>query len=231
MRFARMLKHNKFTLVVSLPANSIEQAKAALEGGAQAIKVHANVFHRASGHKFGSLTENRDFLKELVAMCGQVPAGLVPGGADSFVSAAERDEMEALGIDFFSVYADHMPCYMMESAHLCKMVAIDSNYDQNTLAGINHTGIDVLECSIQPGEAYGQKLRFSDMISYAGIAAKAKMPTLVPTQKCISPGDVRHLYEAGCKAIMIGAVVMGSEPSADEVRRTTASFAEAIRAL
>lgn len=42
MDFKAMVKENKFTLVVSLPENNLELARAALEGGAQAIKVHAN---------------------------------------------------------------------------------------------------------------------------------------------------------------------------------------------
>ena len=218
-------------MVASLPENCLELAKAALDGGAQAIKVHVNVWHRASGRAFGAFEENRRFLRELVELCGDVPVGLVPGGEDAFVSAKERDELEQLGVDFFSSYANHLPCYMMDSARLCKMVAIDSAYDQNTLDGVNLTGIDVLECSIQPGESYGQKLNFADIIRYGDIAAKVKMPTLVPTQKWMAPEDARHLYGAGCRAVMIGAIVMGKEPDAESVRRTAASFAQVISAL
>lgn len=231
MKFAKMLRSNKFTLVVSLPENRLELAQAALEGGAQAIKVHVNVWHRASGHTFGTFSENRNFLKELVSLCGEVPAGLVLGGEDAFVSIGERDEMEELGIDFFSSYSHHLPCYMMDAKRLDKMVAIDSSYNQNTLDGINRTGIDVLECSIQPGEAYGQKLNFSDVIRYADISAKVKVPALVPTQKYMEPEDVRHLYNAGCKAVMMGAIVMGKEPDAESVWRAVSSFAAVVKAL
>ena len=231
MKFHQMIARNKFTLVASLPENSLALAEAAMKGGAQAIKVHVNVWHRASGHTFGTFAENKQFLRELVRLCGDVPAGLVPGGADAFVSIEERDEMGALGIDFFSSYAAHLPNYMMDSKTLSRMAAIDSAYNQNTLDGVNRYPPDVLECSIQPGEVYNEKLCYADMLRYADIAAKVKIPALIPTQKWMSPGDVRHLYAVGCKALMIGAVVMGKEPDPAAVEQSCAAFAAAIRDL
>ncbi|MDR1575010.1 MAG: hypothetical protein LBS37_03305 [Treponema sp.] len=231
MKFHKLLGENKFTLVVSLPENSIDLAKAAIRGGAQAIKAHVNVWHRASGHTFGAFAENRDFLKELVQTAGEVPVGLVPGAADAFVTADERDEMETLGIDFFSSYASCLPIYMMDSVQLSRMAAIDDSYTQNTLDGVNRYPPDVLECSIQPGGSYGQILTYADILRYADIAAKVNIPVLVPSQKRINPGDIHHLFAAGCKAVMIGAVVMGKEPDPNSLERVTAGFAEAIYSL
>ncbi|MDR0639249.1 MAG: hypothetical protein LBG27_10205 [Spirochaetaceae bacterium] len=231
MKFHQLIEKNRFTLVASLPENKLSLVEAALRGGAQAIKVHVNVWHRASGHTFGSFTENKAFLRELVRLCGDTPAGLVPGGAGAFVSMEERDELEAMGIDFFSSYTAHLPNYMMDSKSLSRMAAIDSTYNQNTLDGINRYPPDVLECSIQPGEAYNEKLCYADILRYADIAAKVKIPTLIPTQKWMSPGEARHLFNVGCKALMIGAVVMGKEPGAVEVEKTCADFACAIRDL
>ena len=54
MNFRQMIESNSFTVVVSLPANDLDLARAALDAGAQAIKVHCNVWHRASGHTFGT---------------------------------------------------------------------------------------------------------------------------------------------------------------------------------
>jgi hypothetical protein len=231
MKFHTLLRENKFTLVVSLPENRIELVEAALCGGAQAIKVHVNVWHRASGHTFGTFAENRVFLKEMVRVCADVPAGLVPGADEAFVTVAERDEMQELGIDFISSYAAHLPNYMLEAPKLSRMAAIDSTYTQNTLDGVNVYPPDVLELSIQPGTEYHKKLSYGDILRYADISSKVKIPTLVPTQKWMAPDEVRHLYAAGCKAVMIGAVVMGKEPGVADVEETTAAFARAIRAL
>lgn len=124
MDFKELVNENKFTLVVSLPENNLELARAALEGGAQAIKVHANVWHRASGHTFGTYEENRLFLKDLIALCKDVPVGLVPGGEDAFITREERLEVEQMGLRFFSSYIHHLPCHMMESRVLTKWLPL-----------------------------------------------------------------------------------------------------------
>lgn len=231
MEFKQLIENNKFSLVVSLPSNSLEMAKAAIEGGAQAVKVHCNVWHRASGHTFGTYADNRSFLKELISMCGDIPVGLVPGGEDAFVSNEERLELEQMGLKFFSSYSHHLPCHMMESTVLTKMVAIDSTYTQNTLDAVRSSAIDVLECSIQPGENYGTDLCYADILRYSDITAKVNKPCLIPTQRKIKPSEVKHLYDAGCKAIMIGAIVMGKEPDAEQVRSVTSAFREAVEGI
>ena len=76
MKFKELIEGNKFSLVVSLPSNNLELAEAALDGGAQAVKVHCNVWHRASGHTFGTYAENREFLQQLIALCRDVPVSL-----------------------------------------------------------------------------------------------------------------------------------------------------------
>ncbi len=231
MNFRQMIEDNKFSLVVSLPANNLELARAALAGGAQAVKVHCNVWHRASGHTFGTYAENKDFLKDLIALCKDVPVGLVPGGADAFVSEEERLELERMGISFFSSYAHHLPCHMMDSKVLTKMAAIDYTYNQNTLDAVRRSAIDILECSVQSGENYGTPLNYADLLLYSDIVDKSGKPCLIPTQRNIKPSEVHHLYDAGCKAIMIGAIVMGKEPGPAEVQAATAAFREAIDTL
>ena len=231
MQFKEMIRQNKFSLVVSLPSNDLELAKAALEGGAQAVKVHCNVWHRASGHTFGSYAENKEFLHKLIELCGDVPVGLVPGGADAFITPEERLELEQMGLGFFSSYSQHLPCHMMESQVLSKMVAIDYTYTSATLDAVRRSPIDVLECSVQPGENYGTDLNYADILRYSDLVEKSGKPCLIPTQRKIKPCEVKHLYQAGCKAVMIGAIVMGKEPGPEQLKQATAAFREAVEAL
>ena len=231
MDYKQMILDNKFSLIAALPANDLALAEAALEGGAQAIKVHCNVWHRASGHTFGTYAENRDFLRRLIALCGDVPVGLVPGGEDVFITAEERLELEQMGLGFFSAYAGNLPCHMMESEKLRKMVAIGSDYTDSTLDAVRRSDIDILEASIQRGENYGKALNYADILRYSDIAAKSGKPCVIPTQKNIKPCELKHLYRAGCKGIMIGAIVMGADPGPNEVRAVTRAFRTAADAL
>ena len=176
MNFRQMIESNSFTLVVSLPANDLDLARAALDAGAQAIKVHCNVWHRASGHTFGTYAENREFLRQLITLCGEVPVGLVPGGAETFITPGERRELEQMGLAFFSAYSRNLPCHMMESPVLTKMVAIDSGYTPETLDAVRDSDIDVLECSILPGEYYATALCYDDILRFHSIAVKTAKP-------------------------------------------------------
>ena len=161
-----MLTDNRFSVIAALPRNDLALAEAALEGGAQAVKVHCNVWHRASGNTFGTFAENRTFLRELIALCGDVPVGLVPGGEDAYINEEERLELEEMGLSFFSSYAQYVPCHMMESTRLSSMIAIGTDYTQNTLDAVRASAIDVLECSIQPGENYGTSMNYADILRY-----------------------------------------------------------------
>lgn len=231
MRFVNMIRANPFSLLVSLPSNNLELAKAALEGGADAIKVHCNVWHRASGHSFGTYEENREFIRELIALCGDVPVGLMPGTSEAFITEADCRELEEMGLRFVSAYSHHLPCFMMDSEKLTNAVAIDYTYSDSTLDAVRDSDIEVLECSIMKGEEYGTNLTYADVLRYGEIVKKTGKPCVVPTQKKIKPSEVKHLYRAGCKALMIGAVVTGQEPTPEEFRETVRAFREAVDAL
>lgn len=231
MNFADLISGQKFTLVVSLPSNDLTLAKAALEGGAHALKVHCNVWHRASGHTFGSYEENRAFLRALIALCGDVPVGLVPGAAEAFITEDQLQELEEMGLSFLSAYSHHLPCFAMDSRKITNAVAIGPDYTGGLLEAVRDSDIGVLECSIVRGEEYGSALTCADLLRYSGIVQKTGKPCMVPTQKKIRPEDVKHLYRAGCRALMIGAVVFGQEPTPEKVREVTAAFRSAVEAL
>ncbi len=231
MGFADLISDRKFVLVVSLPSNDLGLAKAALEGGADAIKVHCNVWHRASGHTFGTYAENKAFLRDLIVLCGDVPVGLVPGTSEAFITEAELRELEEMGLDFISAYSHNLPCFAMDSRKITNAVAIGSDYTESILDAVRDSDIAVLECSVVRGEEYGKDLTCADILRYSSIVRRTGKRCMVPTQKKIRPEDVKRLYRAGCKALMIGAVVFGQEPTPKEVRETTAAFRAAVDAL
>ena len=231
MNFADLISGQKFTLVASLPSNDLTLAKAALEGGAHAVKVHCNVWHRASGHTFGSYEENRAFLRELIALCGPVPVGLVPGTSEAFITEDQLRELEDMGLRFLSAYSHHLPCFALESRRLTNAVAIGWDYTEGLLDAVRDSDIEVVECSVVRGEEYGSALTCADLLRYSGIVKRTGKPCMVPTQKKLRPEDVKHLYRAGCRALMIGAVVFGQEPTPEKVREVTAAFRTAVDAL
>lgn len=83
-RLLEKLKSSKMCLIASIPQNNYELAKAAWEAGADAIKVHINIWHRASGNSFGSLEENREVFEKILKD-SPVPVGIV-AGENAFVA-------------------------------------------------------------------------------------------------------------------------------------------------
>ena len=225
------LATNKFSLAVSPPVQSMDYVKAALKGGADAIKLHCNVSHFASGNQFGTFQDLKAFFKEVVDLAGNVPVGLVPGADEAFITKAERFEMEEIGISFYSVYDKHAPPFLFESEVMTRMIAAHYDYDDMLLKAITRDPrIDVVESSLIRPEDYGKALSYKDVLRYRYISENVRQPTMVPTQKNIKPDEVRHLYEAGCRAVMIGIKVMDEE-SPEACLRAASMFREAIDKL
>lgn len=209
MSLKKMLYEKDFSLIVSLPSNDMEAARAAIAGGADALKVHLNVEHRASGNTFGSLKDNLAFFEQMVKEFNG-PIGIVPGGSLENIHETELKELAKLGFDYYSVYMKHMPPFMLD-LELEKTVAGDSSYSLDTLKAMHHSAMDAFEASIIPGEEYGSALNFEDLLNYRSIADALDIPVIVPSQRKITALDMPHLKSTGVKALMIGAVVTGHD--------------------
>ncbi|HHW56886.1 MAG TPA: hypothetical protein GXX15_04275 [Clostridia bacterium] len=225
MRLVNLLASNKMTLIVSLPENTVEFAQAAVKGGADALKVHANVYHQASGNNFGSIMEQKEVFEEIIKYAN-VPVGLVPG-AQLYASKDEIKIVEEIGFSFLSMFAHYMPLYMIDS-NLDKMVAINETYDIHHIKALNKIKVDIIEADVLPDDRR-ENIHLFDLMRYGRIIENVDKPVVVPTQRIIEPDEVKFLYELGVKAIMIGAIVTGN--SIEGVEKTTRLFREAINKL
>ena len=214
-------------LVVSLPQNSPELARAAAEAGADALKVHINVRHDASGTQFGSLAEERSALDEILSI--GLPTGIVPGVADSLPSRQDMAELARMGIDFFDLYAHDMPPWMLGVEGMTRTVAMSDTTPIAALAEMEGLGFEMLEAAVVPHEGYGRPLSVADLTRYRRIRAATRLPIIVPTQRAVTPEDVPELMKTGVEALMIGAIVTGRE--ADSLHAATERFAAALRGM
>ncbi|MBR3503579.1 MAG: hypothetical protein IKO07_04935 [Clostridia bacterium] len=217
-----LFRERKLALIMSLPMNRPAWCRAAFEAGADAVKVHINVDHRASGTHFGRLAEEREALEAMLAG-RQGPMGLVLGGS---LEQAAPDAEAALEMpfSFYSVYAHHMPAWAIGRRIL--MAACDASYSMDEIRAMPAVGADVLEASVIPGREYGQPLSMRDLARYRAIAQAVDAPVVVPTQRAIQPKEVGALIRAGVRGLMIGAVVTGQEE--DSIARAVAAFRKAI---
>jgi len=213
-----------FSLVVSLPVNDPEMAAAAQENGADALKVHINVDHFASGTGFKSWKEEKKNISRILEAVS-IPVGLLPGGA----KCATRDEVvEArdMGIDFIDAFAHYMPVYLWNIENLGFMLAVNRDYPGEQVKALEFAGMDVLEATVLPREEYGKDLNMRDLSLYYQLARATRKPLVVPTQKKIRPEETSMLKKVGASGIIIGAIVTGG--TVESVALATGKFREAI---
>lgn len=228
---AKTMKEKKFTLLISLPKNDIELARAALEAGADGVKVHMNVDHYASGNHYGTLSEQIELFEQLSQLKKETGKifGVVPGEGDKYASEDDFKKLQELGFDFISSFIGCTPTQLLTNKQfdLCAALGAASEVDVEDLEALD---VDVLELSIVDRKNYRTPLSVEDVAKYARAAKKTTKPLLIPSQKKIRPEEVKVLYEAGCKGIMLGAVVF-EENNIESYKATIQRFKEEIDKL
>ncbi|MFQ6131277.1 MAG: hypothetical protein ACE5R4_04520 [Armatimonadota bacterium] len=235
--FLDQLKADGLTLLVSLPTNSADLARAAVAGGADGLKVHINVHHHASGTHFGTLAEESANLEAIIAAAQGRPVGIVPGG-EQMASLDDMRRLDAMGIDFFDAYAHHMPAWMVRAPDLdmAAMVALGHQHDWGEvhavgaqLAAEPTPWVDAVEASVVEPEGYGEALNTLDLARYRRLCETVCVPVMVPTQRAVAPDEVGLIADCGAAALLIGAIVTGRQPHTIEA--ATGDFRRAIDAL
>jgi hypothetical protein len=200
-------------LIASLPRNDPELACAALAGGADVLKVHINLQHRASQTRIGSLAEERTALKEILSMAGGCPVGIVPGTLAT-IQPDELEQLAGMGFAFLSLYLHDAPAGLLPpTAQLERMLAL-SYADPLELAGsLDALEMQVCELSIMAPDTYGQPLTALDLARYAAVRQRTALPLVVPSQHAIPPRAVPELAALGIEGIMLGTIVCGLTPA------------------
>jgi len=223
-------------LIASLPANDIALAVAAAESGADMIKVHINVTHRASGTSFGPWSDERNKIQAILDAV-KIPVGIMPG-SEVVASPEDWGEMLFAGIEYFDIYVHDMPAWMWRLS-VKKMPAISSippaSILLNICRGINPgksddaVKADWLEASIIDPLDYGKALTALDLANYRWLSECVDIPVIVPTQKKITPDEIPMLNGAGVGGIMVGKIVTGD--TAESLEHAVSKFRNAIDIL
>jgi len=221
-------------LLVSLPRNDPELARAAIDAGAEGLKVHINLQHAAADEGFGSWQEESTAIEQICAL--GVPVGIVPGTAENMCSPADVQRMADAGIDFVDAYLTDMPVWMLDTdtgIDIMAAVAYQDLPPHGTPEGLTLLPqIRMIEASVLPHEGYGKPLCLADLKTYAHLAEMMRpggVPVVVPSQRAILPQQVASLHKVGVRGILIGAIVTGKQP--DSIRRATEEFRAAVDAV
>ncbi|MEV4841474.1 hypothetical protein AB0K05_43715 [Nonomuraea sp. NPDC049486] len=203
------LPESRLAVLVSLPRNETALAQAASDAGADGLKVHTNVRHRASGTDFGPLDAEREALRGILAL--GVPTGLVVGAAGS-VSIAEMAAAREMGFDYFDVYAADAPAgYVEACGPVTPMVALGPGDGPSQARALARRGCGALELSTLEPDRYGTPLSLATLARLEAVASAVDVPVVVPSQHALVPDDLASLRDAGAAAVLLGAVVTGAD--------------------
>jgi hypothetical protein len=211
-------------LIVSLPRNDVALARAAASAGADLLKVHVNVRHRASGTRFGSLDEEEAAIEAILSV--GLPTGLVPG-EDEMVTPDQAPRLRRFA--FLDAYVTKLPLFLYD-AGVPVVPAIPHDYPPGALGALAALPGEWLEAALVAPEGYGRHPTAGDLVALAQLGAAARRRMIVPTQRRVRPEDLpRYFAVPQVWALMIGAVVTGR--TARGVGRAAEAFRQALDAL
>lgn len=211
-------------LIVSLPRNHGALARAAADAGADLLKVHINVRHRASGTRFGSLDEEEEGLTAVLDT--GLPTGLVPG-EEAMVAREQLPRLRRFA--FLDAYVTRLPLYLYD-AGVPVIPAVPHDYPPELLGSLSALPGDWLEAALVPPQCYGLEPVADDLVALARLGALTRRRLIVPSQRRIRPEDLgRYFAVPQVWAVMIGAVVTGR--TARGIGRATEAFRRAMDAL
>lgn len=210
-------------LIASLPVNDPALAQAALDGGADVVKVHLNMEHRASHTRLGSLQEERVSLEEILKIFKGKPCGIVPGNDPAKLNLGEMESLYQMGFGFISLYLRDVALdALLPSTELERMWALAWEDPLDLAGGLDAMDLQAVELSIMAKETYGQPLTALDLARYASVRSQTGKPLVVPSQHRFSPASLKELMGIGVEAVMLGTIVAGS--SLQSWRETFKSF-------
>lgn len=218
MSLYEKMKLGKFPVLVSVPRNDLSLIQAALDGGADGFKVHLNTLHRASGNRFGSFQEEKEFFKSLSKLPGHKAVMI---GEETLVNENELAEIAGLGFESYDLYLKYAKPYLFESS-LCPMLALGHGYTDSETKQLAALPECIVEASVVDPAKYGTPLEKEELEDYRKISFSTKHPVLIPSQKRILPSELSKLREFNAGGILVGVIVTGSTP--DSIKSSVKEF-------
>jgi hypothetical protein len=209
-------------LLVSLPENSINLAIAALEGGADGVKIHLNAYHRASGANFGTFEQELPFLEALAKLPGEK---YLMAGQDTVPSASEMKRLKDFGFLGFNLYLRHLQPHLFESG-MTPILALEHGFTEEDFQKILAVPGAAIEASCVDFAKYGTALEAEDLRIYSDVVSRSGRTVLIPSQKKFLTSDVSALKQTGAAVLLLGVIVVGRDSVS--IMNTTRDFRIAL---
>lgn len=196
-RLLDMLSKNPVTIIVKLPIDSKEYAKAAEASGADAIMINCS-----------------PAAKDIISAVS-IPVGLdISSGPDKDI-----EKCLALKFDFINFHPSNIE--KLKGIRKTKIASLDEEFSLDKLMSIPDKNVDAIDAAIIPASQAAKELVVGDLQNYIAIALSSNLPIIVPTQRNIRPSEVPIIWDTGAKGMILTDVVLG-----ESIKSMTKSLSE-----
>jgi hypothetical protein len=186
-KLLEMMSKKKMTLIVQLPENDIEMAKAAEAAGADALVVN-------KGEK------QSEIMKEV-----KIPVGIDLSLEEKL---DEKKIKENEKYDFINFHFDSLTA-ITKRIKTGKIIALSNSYTLDKIIGVENVGAQAIDAAIVPLSQGHRDLVVGDLQNYIAIAISSGLPVIIPTQRTIKPSEVAIIADTGAKGLLLTKVVLG----------------------
>lgn len=184
-KLLKFLSEKPLTLIVNIPENNVEMAKAAVAAGADVLVLN---------HGY----DEDKILKEI-----SIPVGLDVLDAD----VNEIEKLLDLKFDFINFHHKALEQYI--KLKKAKIVALDEDFTLDNLMQLSDKKIEAIDAAIIPLSQSIKDLMVGDLQNYIAIALSSNIPVIIPTQRSIKPSEVPIIWDTGAKGLLLTKTVIG----------------------
>ncbi len=211
-RLVSLLNKEPFTLIVRLPENSVEMARAAQAGGADAVCI--------------DYSEDKDEIRKIIDAVN-IPVGMSLDG--NVLSEEEMIGFKKAGFDFMDIPSNDAPDHLLKKGSFGRIIALGPDYGELDLTKLSDRPIDGLDAAVTAPEEYGKDMNVGDLQQYITIAMSTTLPVIVQAQKSIRASEVPIIWDTGAKGMMIGRAVTGD--TAASLKAVTKEYSSAAKSI
>ena len=182
-KLLEMLSGKKMTLIVQLPENNSEMAKAAEAAGADALIINEG-----------------EIIKNI-----KIPIGIDLSGQGKL---DEKELKKYEKYDFINFHFDSLSA-ISKRIKTGKIIALSNSYTLDKVIGVENIGAQAIDAAIVPLSQASRDLVVGDLQNYIAIAISSGLPVIIPTQRTIKPSEVAIIADTGAKGLLLTKVVLG----------------------
>lgn len=210
------LPHNKeYTLIASLPKNSVSLAVKAQEAGADAIVLNIDGEDGAHPSHLGSYDLHDAYINDVISSVS-IPCGIFIGGAKP-IAEEYWERIMSSRFEFVEMYAHQMPLFVLSDSRVKKIAGVATGYILEQVKYLSQIeGVEALDSATVPAQARGTSFSALDYATLGVIVGLSSKPVLLRTQKRLSRLDLGMVMKLGVKGLVVDPAILSG---ADETYR------------